>query len=286
MPARERAGSAGLVLTGIASVQIGSALATTLFDDLGPGGAVLLRTLFAALVLLAVWRPARAALSSLDRGDVALFAVVLALMNLCFYAALERLPLGIAVTLEFAGPLGVAILTSRRRLDLLWIALAAGGIALLAPGIGGDLDPLGVLFALGAAFFWGLYLIVSARIGRGASGGAGLAMALAIGTVLLLPVGVAQAGGALLDPRLLAIGFGVAMLASAIPYTVEMEALRRLPAGTVGVLLSLEPAVAALVGLIALDQGLIARELAAIALVMAASAGALSTAPTIDAHDP
>jgi inner membrane transporter RhtA len=111
-------------------------------------------------------------------------------------------------------------------------------------------------------------------------------MALAIGTVLLLPVGVAQAGGALLDPRLLAIGFGVAMLASAIPYTVEMEALRRLPAGTVGVLLSLEPAVAALVGLIALDQGLIARELAAIALVMAASAGALSTAPTIDAHDP
>jgi inner membrane transporter RhtA len=281
----ERAGSAGLVLTGIASVQVGSALATTLFADLGPGGAVFLRTLFAALVLVAIWRPARRVLDSLDRGDVVLFAVVLALMNLCFYAALERLPLGIAVTLEFAGPLGVAILTSRRRLDLLWIGLAAGAIVLLAPGIGGDLDPLGVGFALAAAFFWGAYLVVSARIGRGAAGGAGLALALVIGTLLLLPVGLAQGGAELLDPRLLAIGFGVAMLASAIPYTTEMEALRRLPAGTVGILLSLEPAVAALVGLVALDQGLIAREVAAIALVMAASAGALSTAPTIDARD-
>lgn len=276
-----RLGAGALVMAGVASVQIGAAIATTLFDEIGPGGTVLLRTAFAAAVLLAVWHPDRAAVRGTAARDVALFGVVLAAMNLAFYLALERLPLGIAVTFEFTGPLAVAIWMSRRPLDLLWVALAGAGIVLLAPAVGDGLDALGVLFALIAAAFWGAYILVSTRVGRGAAGRGGLALAMGIATVLLLPVGIGAGGEALLDARLLAVGAAVAMLSSAIPYTLELEALRRLPAGTFGVLLSMEPAVAAVVGLLALNQGLPAREVLAIGLVVVASAGALSTAPAV-----
>jgi inner membrane transporter RhtA len=273
--------AAGLVLGGVVSVQAGSALATTLFDELGPGGAVLLRNLFAALVLLAVWRPA---LRDHSRGALrwaALFGIALAGMNLSFYAALDRLPLGIAVTLEFTGPLTVAIAASRRALDVLWVALAAAGIILLSGGFGGEgIDALGALFALSAGAFWGAYILISARVGREFSGGTGLAIAMAVSAALLLPVGVGDGGGELLDPALLAIGAGVALLSSVIPYSLELEALRRLSPGTFGVLMSLEPAVAALIGLIALEQGLAASEVIAIGLVVAASAGALRSAAT------
>jgi inner membrane transporter RhtA len=268
-------------MVGVVSVQLGAAVATTVFDELGPGGAVFLRTLFAAVVLLAIWRPAAALLRGSTRRDVIAFGLVIAGMNCFFFLALDRLPLGIAVTLEFAGPLTVAIASSRRPLDGLWVALAGGGILLLAPGIGAGLDPLGVVFALTAGAFWGAYILLSSRIGRGPAGRPSLALAMGLAALVLIPIGIADGGAELWQPRLLAIGAAIALLSSAIPYLTEMEALRRLPAGTFGVLLSMEPAFAALIGFIALDQDLLTRELVAVGLVIAASAGALSTDPAI-----
>jgi inner membrane transporter RhtA len=276
----------GLMLTGIVSVQLGSALATTIFDELGAGGAVFLRTLFAAVILLALWRPARSSLDRESVRDIALFGLVLAGMNLSFYEALDRLPLGIAVTFEFTGPLAVALLGSRSRIDLLWAFLAGLGIVLFAPDIGDGLDAVGVLFALLAAFFWAIYILLSARVGRGPAGLGGLSLAMALSTAVLIPVGLIDGGGQLLEADPALTGLGVALLSSAIPYTVELQALRRLPASTFGVLLSLEPAVAALIGAIALDQALAGRETVAIALVVVASAGALRTGPVLEPGAP
>jgi len=271
--------AAGLVLIGIGSVQCGSALATTLFDDLGPAGAVLVRTAFAAIVLVAIWRPARRTLDRETVRSIALFGVVLAGMNLCFFLALDRLPLGIAVTLEFTGPLAVALLGSRTRTDVLWALLAALGILLFAPDIGDGLDPVGVAFAFAAAFFWALYILLATRVGRGPAGLGGLSFAMVIAAVVLIPAGLHDGGGELLEPALLAAGLAVALLSSVIPYAAELVALRRLRPSTFGVLLSLEPAVAALIGAIALSQALDGRQLVAILLVVAASAGALRSAP-------
>jgi inner membrane transporter RhtA len=272
-----------IVVVAILSVQSGAALATTLFDEVGPGGAVFLRSTFAALALLAVAPAGLRLLRGPQLRDVVLFAVILAAMNLCFYAALDRLPLGIAVTLEFVGPLGVAVIGSRRRRDLLWVVLAAAGIVLLSNGTGsgsGGIDPLGAALALAAGAFWGAYILQSARLGGSVRGLGGLATALAISAVLLAPIGVAEGGGELLAPTNLAVGFAVGLLSSAIPYGLEMEALRRLPNAVFGVLMSLEPGIAALVGLVALSQGLVSVEVAAICLVVAASAGALHSART------
>jgi inner membrane transporter RhtA len=257
---------------------VGAALATTLFDEFGPAGTVLVRVLFSALVLAAIWRPALRGLGRERTRDVVLFGVALAAMNFSFYGALDRIPLGIAVALEFVGPLGVAIAGSRRRVDVVWVALAAAGIVLLAPTPGGSLDEVGVLLALVAGGFWAAYILLTARVGRGFQGGDGLALAMVVATLLLLPVGIPAAGSELLDPGLLAAGAAVAMLSSTIPYSLELEALRLLPASTFGVLMSLEPAVAAAAGFLLLDQGLAADETLAIALVVIASAGALRTA--------
>jgi inner membrane transporter RhtA len=265
------------VLGGAASVQVGAALATTLFDELGPAGTVLVRVLLAAVVLVAVWRPRPRDSTRAGLRLVASFGVTFAAMNLCFYAAIDRIPLGIAVTLEFVGPLGVAIVASRRRLDLAWAALAGLGIVLLSPLPGAGLDALGAGLALLAGGFWGGYILLAARVGRVFSRGDGLALAMVVAAVLLLPLGVASGGGRLLDPDLLAIGLAVALLSSAIPYSLELEALRRLPEGTFGVLMSLEPVIAALAGLVILGQTLSATELVAMALVVVASAGALGT---------
>lgn len=266
------------MLAGIASVQFGAALAKSLFDELGPGGTVFLRVLFAALVLGAVWRPATRGLSRSDWRLIALFGLTLAAMNLAFYESLNRIPLGVAVTIEFVGPLGVAVAGSRRTLDLAWVALAAAGIALLSDFGTADLDGLGVALALVAGGFWATYILLSVRVGRRFAGGDGLALAMGVGALMLVPVGVADAGGELLAPGLLAAALAVAILSSAIPYTLEIEALRRMPAGVFGVLMSLEPAVAALAGFILLDEGLATRELVAILLVVAASAGAARNA--------
>jgi inner membrane transporter RhtA len=279
LTAEDRAKSITLVLAAIVSVQSGAAVATTLFDDLGPTGTVLARLGFAALVLVAIWRPALAGVRGERLRDVALFGIVLAGMNSSFYLALDRIPLGIAVTFEFVGPLGVAFAASRRRLDLVWAIMAAAGILLLSPTPGSDLDALGVGLALLAGAFWAAYIVLSARIGRSFAGGSGLALAMCVAALLMLAPGIAAGGAELLDPSAIAVGFAVAMLSSAIPYSLELEALRRLPQGTFGVLMSLEPAVAATVGLIGLGQDLSAREVIAIALVVGASAGALRSAP-------
>ena len=268
-----------LVLGAVASVQCGAAIATTLFDDVGPVATVMLRLVFAALVLLAIWRPALAGVRQERLRDVLLFAVALAGMNTSFYLALDRIPLGIAVTLEFVGPLGVAFAASRRRLDLVWAGLAAAGILLLTPTPGGDLDVLGVGLALLAGAFWAAYIVLADRVGQAIPGGGGLALAMALAALLLIGPGIADGGASLLDGSLLAVAFAVAMLSSAIPYSFELEALRRLPRGTFGVLMSLEPGFAAAVGFIGLDQGLALNEVIAIALVVVASAGALRTAP-------
>jgi inner membrane transporter RhtA len=270
----------GLVLAGIASVQIGAAFATKLFDDLGPAGTVLLRVAFAAIVLLAIWRPSWRAHSASELRLAAVFGLTLAFMNLSFYEAIDHIHLGIAVTLEFVGPLAVALAGMRSRLDLLWALLAAAGVALLGGASGANAT--GVFFALLAGAFWATYILVNARVGRAFEGGGGLAMAMAIGVVPLIPFGIADAGTNLFEPRLLAIGFAVALLSSVIPYSVELEALRRLRPSVFGVLMSLEPAMAALAGLVIIGQNLSALDVLAIALVVTASVGATrgATGPT------
>ncbi|HEY6714575.1 MAG TPA: EamA family transporter [Rubrobacter sp.] len=266
-----------LVIFPIISVQLGAAVAKSLFDSLGPGGTVFLRIAFAALVLFLLVRPK---LGGHDRAGylvAGLFGLTLAGMNFSIYLAFDRIPLGVAVTLEFVGPLGVAVAGSRQLLDLLWVVLAAAGILLLAPlsVLGGmDLDPVGVAFALLAGCLWASYILLSARTGSAFPGGTGLVIALCVGTFVLFPFGIAGAGYALLDPKLLLAGFGVAMLSSAIPYSLELEALRKLPARVFGVLMSLDPAVAALAGLVVLGERLEMRAVAAIIFVTIAAAGA------------
>jgi inner membrane transporter RhtA len=270
----------GLVLVGIASVQIGSAIAKNLFQDLGPSGTALLRVDLAAAILMAVWRPAVRGHGAHALWLAAAFGLVTASMNFSFYLALDRIPLGIAVTVEFMGPLGVAIAGSRRALDLLYVLLAATGIALLAPWGGAHLDFLGAFFALVAAGCWAAYIYLSQAVGRVFPGGGGLALAMAFGSVALLPIGVAGAGGNLLQPHLLLGGLSVALLSSVIPYSCEIEALRSLPTQVFGVLMSLEPAAAAIAGFLILHQLLGARALTAILLVTAASIGATRSAGT------
>jgi inner membrane transporter RhtA len=275
--AAQRALPVALVLGGVFSVQLGAAIATTLFDEVGPTGTVFLRVAISALLLCVIWRPRISGHSPAALRAVALFGLCLAAMNLSFYEALDRIPLGIAVTLEFVGPLGVAIAASHRRLDLLWVVLAAAGIVLLSPGLGGSVDALGALFALIAGAFWAAYIVLAARVGQEFEGGTGLALALSIGTIPLIPIGIAGGGGELASGGVLAAALGVAVLSSAVPYSLELEALRRLAVGTFGVLMSLEPAVAALVGFVLLGQDLSAGELLGISLVVAASAGALGS---------
>ncbi|HTU98381.1 MAG TPA: EamA family transporter [Solirubrobacteraceae bacterium] len=269
-----RAPSGGLVIGGIASVQVGGALAVHLFRYVGPGGAVMLRMVTAAIVLLAISPPRLRgrALSGLPVAVV--FGLVLAGMTLSFYNAAHRIPLGIAVALEFVGPLTVAVAGSRRVVDLLWVGLAVAGIVALTRGGAQPISGLGVFFALLAGSLWGCYILLSARVGRAFERGAGLTVALCVAAVVTLPIGVAAAGSALVAPRSLALGAAVGLLSSAIPFSFEMEALRRIAASLFGVLMSLEPAVAALTGFLILGQQLSARALIGIALVVAASGGA------------
>jgi inner membrane transporter RhtA len=263
-----------LVLGGVASVQFGAAFAKTLFDEVGPGGAVWLRVLFAALILCALLRPSLRGRSAAHWRLILAYGFVLVAMNLTYYESLDRIPLGIAVTFEFVGPLGVAVAGSRHALDLLWVALAAAGILLLSNFGTADLDPVGVALALTAGGFWAAYILLAAGVGRAMPGSQPLALAMAAGTIMLMPVGVGQGGGELLSVSVLAIGAAVAVLSSVIPYTLELEALRRMPANVFGVLMSLEPAAVSLAGFLVLGENLAAREIVAIGLVVAASAGA------------
>lgn len=271
--------AAAMAFGSIVSVQCGAALGTTLFDEVGPSGAVFLRALFAALLLLALTRGRGVLpLRREGLGDLVLFGVAVAAVTFFFYAALDRLPLGVTVTLQFTGPLGVAIFTSHRRRDALWALLAGAGILLLSDGFGDGIDPVGAALALTAGAFWALYILQSARVGRANPGLGGLVVSATIAALLLAPLGIAAGGEELLSPAVLAVGLAVGLLSSAVPYVFEMEALRRLPRAVFGVLMSFEPVVAALVGFLALSQDLAAVEVLAIGLVVIACAGALRSA--------
>jgi inner membrane transporter RhtA len=229
---------------------------------------------FGSLVLLAVWRPRVAGRDPRELRLAGIFGLILGAMNLSFYESLHRIPLGIAVALEFVGPLTVALLGSRRWRDLLWVALAAAGIVALTRTGSHPLSGVGIALALLAGVFWGLYILVNARLGRAFAGGGGLTLAMCVGTLAVLPFGLAEGGAGLLSGEALLIGAAVGLLSSAIPYTFEVEALRRIEPHVFGVLMSLEPAVGALAGLVVLGQHLAARELIGIALVVVASVGA------------
>jgi inner membrane transporter RhtA len=269
-----RTSAVALVLAAACSVQGGAAVAKSLFPQLGPPGVVFLRLLFGSAALWAIARPQ---LRGRARGDLRLLAalgVVLVSMNLTFYEAIDRLPLGIAVTVEFLGPLAVAVLGSRRPVDLVWVALAGSGVALLADGGGTALKPLGIALAATAGFFWALYILLSVHVGRRFPGASGLAPAMALGAVLAAPWGMISAGHNLREPQLVGAAVGVGLLSSALPWSLELEALRRLPSHVFSVVLSLEPAVAALAGVVFLHEHLHVRAWMAIALVVLASAGA------------
>jgi inner membrane transporter RhtA len=273
------AGGVPLVVVAITSLQFGAALAGTIFDEIGAAGTSLLRSLFAAAILLAMWRPSLRGHPPSDVRLLALFGLVLGAMNLCIYESFARIPLGIAVTIEFAGPLAVAAALSRRRLDFAAIALAAVGIVLLADPGGGGVDALGVVLALAAATCWGAYILIAQAAASVFTGGRGLALAMAFAVLVPLGPGIAGAGADMLAPQWLAIGCAVALMSSVLPYSLETEALRRLPAHVFGVLMSLEPAVAAIAGWVVLGQGLLARDIAAIGLVTTASVVVVRGAP-------
>ncbi|MEU7481246.1 DMT family transporter [Lentzea sp. NPDC042327] len=265
-----------LVLLGIVSVQVGAAFAKQLFTSVGATGTVAVRLVLAAAVLLLIWRPSL----RVDRRTllvVASYGGVLAAMNLTFYQALDRIPLGATVTIEFLGPLAVAVAGSRRWLDGVWVVLAGGGVLLLTRAQGG-LDLVGVLFALAAAVCWAGYILIAAKLGSQTSDGKGLALAMVVGAVIALPFGAASAGTALLDPFVLVAGLAVALLSSVVPYSLELEALRRIPPRVFGILMSLEPAVAAVAGLVLLGEHLEPAQWVAVCCVVIASVGATRSA--------
>ncbi|WP_307841068.1 EamA family transporter [Streptomyces sp. GESEQ-4] len=270
-------GSIGLVLSAGISVQFGGALAASLMPRAGASGVVTLRLVAAALVLLVVCRPRLRGYTRADWGTVVVFGITMAGMNGLFYQSIDRIPLGPAVALEVLGPLALSVAASRRAVNLVWAALALAGVFLLSGGGFGGLDPVGVLFALGAGAMWAAYIVFSARTGRRFPQADGLALAMVVAALVFLPLGVAESGAKLLDPTTIALGSAVAVLSSVLPYTLELVALRRLPASTFAIMMSLEPAIAATAGFLILHQALSATEAAAIALVIAASMGAVRT---------
>ena len=267
------------VLLAIVSVQGGAAFAKELFPALGSAGTAGMRIGLSALLLFAVFRPPLARITRAQWRAVIPYGVVLGAMNLSFYLALERIPLGLAVTLEFMGPLSLAVFGSRRVLDFVWVVLAAMGIALIAPWRGGvgALDPVGVLLALFAGACWAAYIVLGGRVSRVFPGGQSVATGMLIAAVTVLPFALSQGLAARVTPPLFAASLAVALLSSAVPYTLEMMALRVLSSRTFGILMSLEPAVAALAGLVFLSEQLTVTQWLALVFVSAASAGAVLT---------
>ena len=275
------------VLVAIVSVQGGATLAKGLFPVLGPATTAAVRIGLSALMLLAVFPPPVRRLTARQWRAIVPYGVALGLMNSLFYLALARIPLGLAVTLEFVGPLGVAVASSRRPLDLLWVALAGAGIALIAPwggGGGGGVDPVGVVLALITGGCWAAYIILGGRLSRELTGSVAVSVGMLVAAIAVLPFAQSSGGLAAFTPRLLPAAIGVAVLSSALPYTLEMHALRLLPERTFSILMSLEPAVAALCGLLFLREYLPTAQWVAIVLVSAASAGATLPARAAPAH--
>ncbi|WP_316902362.1 DMT family transporter [Ralstonia edaphi] len=262
----------------MASVCLGNSFAKTLFPVLGAAGTVTYRVTIGAVILLAFWRPWRLHLSRADAGRIALYGVTLASMNLLFYLSLQRLPIGIAIAIEFTGPLVLAVLLSRRALDFVWIGLAVAGLLMLtvADKSVGQVDHLGAVYALAAGVCWALYILTGKNLG-GLHAGQATSIGMVVGALFAIPFGVAQAGWALFSPSLILAGLGIGLLSSAIPYSLEMVALKHLPGKTFSVLLSLEPAIGALAGAIVLQEQLTGRQWVAILAIIAASAGCALT---------
>ncbi|MGW8886648.1 EamA family transporter [Streptomyces sp. NPDC055749] len=268
-------GPVALVVAGGLSVQFGAAIAALLMPRAGALGVVTLRLVAAAVVLLIVCRPKLRGHSRADWGTVLAFGAAMGGMNILFYQSIERIPLGVAVTLEVLGPLALSVIVSRRLVNLIWAGLAMAGVFLLGGGGVGSLDPLGAAYALAAGAMWAAYIVFSARTGRRFPQADGLALAMVVAAAFSLPLGILDAGSKLLVPSTIALGAAVALLSSVLPYTLELIALRRLPASTFAVLMSLEPAIAAAAGFLILDQALSTTDALAIALVIGASMGAV-----------
>jgi inner membrane transporter RhtA len=285
-PVRARLLPLAALLAAMASFQLGASFAERLFPIVGPAGAAALRLLGSSLILGLVRRPWRGLRAGRRWGGVIAYGLTLGAMNTLFYLSLQRLPLGIAVAIEFLGPLGVAMAASRRPIDLVWIAMALGGLALLLPlgGAARGLDLTGVLFALGAGVCWALYIVFGRRAGQ-AHGANAAGLGIFIATLVFLPAQVAIQGPSLFALAALPIALLVALFSSALPYSLEMYALTRMPQRTFGTLMSLEPAVGALAGLLLLGQRLAPLQWAGIAGVVLASAGAAATGERVTAPE-
>lgn len=266
------------LLVAMVSVQTGAALVKGLFPKVGVAGATSLRLALASLMLIAVWRPWQRLPKMREARSLIIYGAAMGVMNFCFYSALARIPLGIAVALEFTGPLAVAMAASHRGVDLLWVALAALGLIALLPlqSAHQSISVSGIAFALGAGACWALYIVFGQKAGA-LHGGVAAALGTVIGAAVITPFGVAEASAALIDPRILPVACGVALLSSALPYSLEMFALTRLPTRTFGVLMSGEPALGALSGWCFLHESLAPIQWAAIASIMLASAGSAAT---------
>jgi len=276
----ERPLAVAAVLTSVLSVQFGATLSEHLFPVIGVEGTTACRQGFSAIALLLLFRPWQAMPGRQHWPIIVLYGVLLGVMNLTFYCAIARLPLGIAVALEFTGPLTVAVISSRKWIDFLWVVCAVAGLAILVPlhGGAGHIDPLGVGFALIAATCWGAYILVGQKISLRMDGGKAVALGMTVSTLLTVPLGIVRAGAALWSLPVLLMGAGAAIVSSAIPYSCEMWALKRIPAKTFSLMMSLEPAAGALMGLLLLHEHLRGLQWLAIALVIAASAGSSLTA--------
>ena len=273
------------VLGSVTALGVGTSWAKqALFPVVGAQGTTAVRVGLSALLMLMLWRPWRWRLTRADAQAVALYGAALGAMNLMFYLSLQTLPFGLAVAIEFAGPLAVAIWSSRRAVDFIWVALAIAGLALLLPlGLSGStLDPLGVLYAVGAAVFWALYIVFGKRAGH-LHAGQSVSLGLLVAALVVVPVGVAHAGAALLSPSVLLVGVAVAAISSALPISLEMMALKRLPKEAFGIMISMEPAVAALLALALLGERLDTVQWLAIGCIVAASMGSAATARRLPA---
>jgi inner membrane transporter RhtA len=269
------------LLGAMVSLCAGTSFAKSLFPLVGAQGTSAYRVGFSAIVLCLIWRPWRTPMARKDLLAVVTYGAVMGAMNLCFYMALRTIPLGLAIAIEFTGPLSLAMIHARKPVHFLWIALAVAGLALLLP-LGDaslNLDPVGVAYAAAAAVFWALYIVAGQRTGH-LHGGRSVALGMATAAVVVAPFGLATAGAALLNPTALGLGLVVALVSSALPYSLEMVALRGISKRSFGVMLSLEPAVGALAGLLLLGEQLVARQGLAIAFVIAASVGTVVTDPS------
>jgi inner membrane transporter RhtA len=276
------------VLGSVTALGIGTSFAKQLFPQIGSLGTTSLRVGLSAVLMLALWRPWRWSLTRVDAVSIIKYGIALGFMNLLFYMSLRTIPFGIAVAIEFSGPLAVAATSSRRRIDFVWLGLAILGLGLLLPLDAGSepLDPTGVAFALAAAVCWGAYIIFGKRVGHLHSGQS-VTLGLTVAAISVVPFGVWQAGTALLDPHILLFGLGVAAVSSAIPISLEMVAMKRLPREAFGVMTSMEPAVAALLGLLLLNEHLNVLQWMAIAATMLAAAGSAVTArKTVPSSEP